>query len=86
MYILNLTMIDQKNEVNKEKREVDLYFVNCLNREDWLSNFFFFFLPETIDGIYFIFLLIIVDFFTEDYVDDPIFLPLPLLTGIIRII
>ena len=86
MYILNLTMIDQKNEVNKEKREVDLYFVNCLNREDWLSNFLRYSLPETIDGIQFILLLIIVDFFTEDYVDDPIFLPLPLLTGIIRII
>ena len=50
MYILNLTMIDQKNEINKEKREVDLYFVNCLNREDWLSNFLRYSLPETIDG------------------------------------
>ena len=36
-------------------------------------------------GSLFILLLIIVDFFTEDYVDDPIFLPLPLLTGMIRI-
>ena len=86
MYFLNLTIIEQKNEINKEKREVDLYFVSSLNREDWLSNFLRYSLPETIDGIQFILLLIIVDFFTEDYVDDPIFLPLPLLTGIIRII
>ena len=40
-----------ENEINKEKREVDLYFVNCLNREDWLSNFLRYSLPETIDGI-----------------------------------